>query len=106
QIAAQDLTLERDLQSTLVLGDENRLHQVVTNLLTNAIKFTGAGGLITLTVRSGKESGHVIVEDTGRGIPSDDISHVFERFWRGTGARNTAGSGVGLAVVQELVSAH
>ena len=106
QIEVQGLVLALDLQRAMVLGDENRLHQVVTNLLTNAIKFSAAGGRISLSVRSLNDTGELIVEDTGRGISQQDIPHVFERFWRGTGARNTTGSGVGLAVVQELVSAH
>ncbi len=106
QIEAQELSLLLALHRATVRGDKDRLHQVVTNLLTNAIKFTPVGGSITLSVRSSDGSGTIIVQDTGRGIPREDIPHVFERFWRGPGARNTTGSGVGLAVVQELVAAH
>ena len=106
QIEAQELSLLLALHRATVRGDKDRLHQVVTNLLTNAIKFTPNGGSITLSVRSSDGSGTIIVQDTGRGIPREDIPHVFERFWRGPGARNTTGSGVGLAVVQELVAAH
>lgn len=100
------LSLLLELRQATVRGDKNRLHQVITNLLTNAIKFTPAGGSITLSVAPRAGCATVVVRDTGRGIPRQDISHVFERFWRGPGVRNTAGSGVGLAVVQELVSAH
>jgi two-component system, OmpR family, sensor histidine kinase BaeS len=106
QVEAQGVSLVLDLQQVTVRGDKNRLHQVVANLLTNSIKFTPAGGSITLSVTSGDGLGKVVVEDTGRGIPHEDISHVFDRFWRGPGVRDTTGSGVGLAVVRELVSAH
>lgn len=100
------LSLTRDLHQAVVWGDENRLHQVVTNLLTNAIKFTPAGGSVRVSVGSQDQLATIVVEDTGRGIPTEDIAHVFDRFWRGPAVRETAGSGVGLAVVQELVHAH
>lgn len=106
QLAAAGLSLTTDLQQAIVRGDSNRLHQVVTNLLTNAIKFTSAPGWITVSVVSGDGVGRLLVEDSGPGISEDDLGHVFDRFWRGAGVRQTTGSGVGLAVVQELVMAH
>jgi two-component system sensor histidine kinase BaeS len=102
QLAGAGLSLTRDLEPALVRGDKNRLHQVVTNLLTNAVKFTPAAG----SVSSRDRVARLVVEDSGRGIPKDDLDHVFDRFWRGPDVRHTAGSGVGLAVVQELVHAH
>jgi signal transduction histidine kinase len=90
----------------VVRGDKNRLHQVVTNLLTNAIKFTPAGGSVRVSVSSQGGLVAIVVEDTGRGIPQKDIVRIFDRFWRGPGVRQTTGSGVGLAVVRELVHAH
>jgi two-component system sensor histidine kinase BaeS len=89
-----------------VRGDAARLGQVVHNLLGNALKFTPAGGRVDVTVAS--VNGHVqlTVRDTGPGIPPGELQHVFERFWRGSGARGMSGSGVGLAVVDELVRAH
>src|SRR6202035_1675452 len=86
--------------------DKNRLHQVLTNLLTNAIKFTPSGGSVRLSVGSHGRLVTMVIEDTGRGIPPDDMAHVFDRFWRGTAVQQTEGSGVGLAVVLELVRAH
>ncbi len=106
QFESAGLSLTRDLQPAVVRGDKNRLHQVVTNLLTNAIKFTPAGGSVSVSVSSRDRIARIVVEDTGRGIPPDDLVHVFDRFWRGPGVRHTTGSGVGLAVVRELVSAH
>jgi two-component system, OmpR family, sensor histidine kinase BaeS len=106
QLESAGLSLTRDLQAAVVRGDKNRLHQVLTNLLTNAIKFTPAGGSVRLSVGSQGRLVTMVVEDTGRGIPPDDMVHVFDRFWRGPAVQQTEGSGVGLAVVQELVSAH
>jgi two-component system sensor histidine kinase BaeS len=106
QLETAGLSLTRDLQAAVVRGDKNRLHQVLTNLLTNAIKFTPSGGSVKLSVGSQGRLVTMVVEDTGRGIPPDDIVHVFDRFWRGTAVQQTEGSGVGLAVVLELVRAH
>ncbi len=106
QVDSAGLTLVQQLQPAVVLGDRTRLHQVVTNLLTNAIKFTPAGGCLYITVASLGGAATITVEDTGRGIPEGDFVHIFDRFWRGPAVRTTAGSGIGLAVVQELVRAH
>ena len=106
QFEGAGLSLTRDLRPVVVRGDKNRLHQVVTNLLTNAIKFTPAGGSVSVSVSSHDRVARIVVEDSGRGIPQEDLGHVFDRFWRGPGVRHTTGSGVGLAVVQELVHAH
>jgi two-component system sensor histidine kinase BaeS len=99
QFTAADVELTRRLESVELEGDPTRLAQVVRNLLTNALKFTPAGGKVELVVA--RQDGHArcVVSDTGVGIPPDELSHVFERFWRGSGARGTAGSGIGLAVV-------
>jgi two-component system sensor histidine kinase BaeS len=106
QLDAGGLALSCDLQTAVVRGDENRLHQVITNLLTNSIKFTPTGGSISVTVSTSDHLARIAVEDSGRGIPPADLGHVFDRFWRGPEVRHIAGSGVGLAVVEELVHAH
>ena len=87
-------------------ADAERVTQMIANLLTNAAKFTPAGGGVTVSLaRSGGEA-VLTVADTGPGIPADELPHVFERFWRGRSAGTRSGSGVGLAVVQALVTAH
>ncbi|MGH9058467.1 MAG: sensor histidine kinase, partial [Acidimicrobiales bacterium] len=84
-----------------------RLHQVVANLLTNAIKFTPAGVRVTLQAGPGPDGrAQVVVGDTGVGIPPDELPHIFDRFWRGSSAGRVTGTGIGLAVVAELVAAH
>ena len=104
--AEAGLRFETHLRRADVDGDPRRLHQVAVNLLSNAIKFTPAHGVID--VRTASEGAFAVLEvaDNGPGIPPDEIDHVFERFWRGRDARYTSGSGIGLAVVAELVRAH
>ena len=106
QFEAADLTLSLSLAAAPVRGDAPRLHQVVTNLLTNALKFTPASGRVTLETHTDDATAVLAVTDTGIGIPSDEMSLVFERFWRGGRARTAAGSGIGLTVVAQLVRAH
>jgi len=106
RVAVADLTLVRSLEPVTVKGDEMRLHQVVTNLLSNAAKFTSPGGCISLTIRTSGDKAEMIIADTGAGIPAGELQHIFERFWRGESARHVAGSGIGLAVVAELVQAN
>ncbi|MGH9068166.1 MAG: sensor histidine kinase [Acidimicrobiales bacterium] len=104
---AAGVALERDLAPVVVQGDPTRLHQVVANLLTNAIKFTPAGGRVTLQAGPGPDGrARVVVGDTGVGIPPDELPHIFDRFWRGSSAGRVTGTGIGLAVVAELVAAH
>ena len=93
---------------TTVLGDGERLQQVVTNLLTNAVKFTPAGGRVTVDVAGGGDSVRLTVADTGKGISADFLPHVFDRFSqaeRGT-TRAHGGLGLGLAIVRHLVELH
>ena len=87
-------------------GDAERVGQVVTNLLTNAIQFNRDGGEIKLTTRS--ENGAVLltVSDTGLGIPPEDLPHVFERFYRVDKSRSRGHTGLGLAICKAIVDAH
>ena len=106
QFEAAEVELETHLAPAVVDGDEQRLAQVTRNLLVNALKFTPAGGRVEVVVEVSDGTARFAVSDTGTGIAADELPHVFERFWRGAGAHGTAGSGVGLAVVDELVRAH
>ena len=89
----------------VVSGDEIRLQQVVTNLLTNALKFVPPGGAVVVSTQQVGAWAEVTVCDDGPGISVDDLDHIFERFYRGQQVR-TGGSGIGLAVVAALVDAH
>jgi two-component system phosphate regulon sensor histidine kinase PhoR len=106
------LALELPVELPHVLADVGRMHQVVTNLLHNAIKFTLPGGEVRITaaVDDLENPGEVIVEihDTGVGIPRRDLPRIFERFYKSDRARtrNLGGTGLGLAIARHIVQAH
>jgi two-component system sensor histidine kinase BaeS len=100
------VTVDQNGDPLMVNGDDDRLTQVVTNLLVNAIAYTPPGGRIGVDVRRRGEQVALTVADTGPGISPEVLPHVFERFYRGTPAPGRHGTGIGLAVVAELVSAH
>jgi signal transduction histidine kinase len=108
-VAAQiDLRLNIDSLPTCV-GDEDRLSQVFTNLVDNAIKHTPAGGFVHLSARSEAGIARVEVIDSGEGIPADHLPRIFERFYKVDGARKKEtipGTGLGLAIAQQIVVAH
>lgn len=89
----------------IVHGDEQRLEQVWTNIISNAIKYTNDGGLITITMKKAKDI-EVEIEDTGIGMSKEVISHIFERFYREDKARNVEGNGLGLSIVKRIVDLH
>jgi signal transduction histidine kinase/CheY-like chemotaxis protein len=103
-----DVRLHLPRDSAVVLGDTRRLQQVMWNLLTNAVKFTPAGGRIDVKLERDTASAKVTVTDTGVGIPADVLPHVFERFKQGDGSatRRHGGLGLGLAIVRHVVEAH
>jgi two-component system, OmpR family, sensor histidine kinase BaeS len=103
---AAGIKLDRRLDGVPVVADEHWLHQVITNLLTNALKFTPAGGTVTVSTRQAGTDAVLEVEDTGIGIPAEELPRVFDRFWRGRGAAQISGSGIGLAIADELARAH
>ncbi|MFB3739647.1 MAG: sensor histidine kinase [Candidatus Velamenicoccus archaeovorus] len=102
---AAGVRLTVELEDVLADADGTRIRQVVANLLSNALKFTPSGGAVRLSL--GARDGHaeIVVADTGPGIPPDELPLVFDRFFRGRGAR-AGGSGIGLTVARELVEAH
>jgi two-component system sensor histidine kinase BaeS len=100
------LTLERSLEPADILGDPRWLHQVVTNLLTNAVKFSPTGATVRVEVRRSGPDAILRVTDSGVGIPAAELPHIFDRFWRGQAAEHISGSGIGLAVAAELATAH
>ena len=103
-----DVTLAQRLTEVYVLCDPARTREVISNLLTNSLKFTPPGGSVRLAV--GPDGGGMAaigVNDTGVGIPAEELPHVTERFFRGIrSAEMAAGSGIGLTIVAELVEAH
>ncbi len=89
------------------LGDAQRIHQVVLNLLTNAVKYSDAGDTVTLKAWAEDDALIVAVEDTGPGIPPDQISRLFRKFSRLPGSeRKATGTGLGLVLARQIVEAH
>jgi len=104
---AAGVHVEADLRTPVpVRADPDRLHQTVTNLLANAARYCRPGDRVTVRAQTTGATAVLVVADTGPGIPADELPHVFDRLWRGHHARSIAGSGIGLAVVRELVTAH
>ncbi|HEX6968136.1 MAG TPA: HAMP domain-containing sensor histidine kinase [Micromonosporaceae bacterium] len=107
QLAAAGLAVSTDLAARLpVRADPDRLHQAVTNLLSNAARYCRPGDRVTVRARAADGTAVLEVADTGPGIAPEDLPHVFQRLWRGRDSRTIAGSGIGLAVVRELITAH
>jgi len=90
----------------LVLVDSERVQQVVTNLVHNAIKFTLAGGRIAVSAKSLEDVVVVSVQDTGVGISTEDLPRIFERFYKADRARRGGGTGLGLAIARHIVQGH
>jgi signal transduction histidine kinase len=91
----------------VILGDENRLEQVISNLISNAIKYSGAGGAIRISGQVLPQQVIICVSDQGPGISAGDIPHVFDRFYRAVdAAKTTKGAGLGLYLARAVVEAH
>jgi len=94
--------------NTIIEGDSSRLKQVFMNLLTNAINYTKVDGNVSLTFKDFDDRVLISVADNGVGIPQEEVSRIFERFYRVDKARsrNSGGTGLGLAIVKHIVEAH
>jgi two-component system phosphate regulon sensor histidine kinase PhoR len=108
QAERKKLSIAREFAADLppVPADKDRVRQVIANLVHNAIKFTLAGGRITINTRALEGSVVVDVADTGIGIPKEDLARVFERFYKGDKARAGEGTGMGLAIAKHVIEAH
>jgi PAS domain S-box-containing protein len=109
--AAKEAGLRLELDSegpARILGDADRLDQVLANLLSNAIKFTPSGGRITVKLRKTPEEATLTVTDTGPGIQPQERAHLFERLFRGDDVKRlqVSGAGLGLAIARSIVEAH
>ena len=102
-----DIGFEQPGHPIMVQGNPTTLRELLTNLVDNAVRYTPAGGSVTVRVRCDREQtcAYLEVEDTGPGIAASERSHVFERFYRILGS-NVEGSGLGLAIVREIAQQH
>jgi len=102
------LVLERSADRAYVRGDGQRLDQVLGNLVSNALRHTQPGGTVSVETEVSDDSVYIKVSDNGEGIAADDLSFIFDRFWRSdrSRSRTSGGSGLGLAISKQLVLAH
>jgi two-component system sensor histidine kinase TctE len=102
-----DMGFEQPGYPVMVQGNPVMLRELLSNLIDNALRYTPAGGSVTIRVRANKEENSAVleVEDTGPGIAASERAHIFERFYRILGS-NVEGSGLGLAIVREIAQQH
>ena len=108
-VADSGLTLKYEMeQGVRVLGDADMIRQATANLISNAVRYTPEGGLITVRVKRGDIMASISVQDTGIGLSPDEAKMVFSRFWRADAGRTreSGGLGIGLSVVKEIVERH
>jgi len=103
-----ELNLKGEQESTMVFADNQRIHQVFVNLISNAIKYSDENGEVTVILIPKNEKLEITVRDNGIGIPAEHLNRVFERFYRVDKSRSKAqgGTGLGLSIVKHIVEAH
>lgn len=107
QYADRSVRMDVDIGSDpIVMGDERRLVQIVSNLLANALGHVDEGGAVRLVVTDDGSAATISVSDNGDGIRAEDVERVFDRFFRGANAKRRAGTGLGLSVARGIAEAH
>ena len=101
-----EVSVEIPADLPLVLGESEKIRQVLSNLMDNALKFTPPGGRITVSARPGHRNVIARVSNTGDGIAPEHLPHLFERFYKVDRSRHDLGTGLGLAIVKHIVLAH
>ena len=107
-LAKKKLTCTVTGEPAILSGDQKRLHQVIFNLVSNAVKYSTENGQIQIDIHNISENVQLTVKDQGIGIAKEDISMIFERFYRTDRSRNrqTGGAGIGLTIAKAIVLAH
>lgn len=104
----KDINVEFNNLKTEIVADKDKISQVIVNLLSNALKYTPQGGKVDIELHSGNNQVVLSVKDNGPGITKEDITYIFERFYRADKSRNrmTGGAGIGLTIAKAIVEAH
>ena len=103
---AHTLKLELESELPAIVADRERVLQVMMNIVSNSIKYTPDGGHITISAGRTEDRVWMVVDDDGIGIPPEDRSRIFERFYRVDKARQSGGTGLGLSIAKEIVNRH
>ncbi|MDR1136635.1 MAG: HAMP domain-containing protein [Clostridiales Family XIII bacterium] len=108
ELTNKNLRLDIEGEHVNVMIDKDRIRGVISNLMSNAVKYTPEGGRIKISVENAENAGNLVVEDNGEGIEASKLPFIFERFYRAdtSRSRGTGGTGIGLAIVKSVVSAH
>jgi two-component system sensor histidine kinase BaeS len=106
--ANKDIEIRFIGENEMAVADKDKISQVIINLLSNAQKYTQQGGVVQVEVKGAADVTEITVKDNGRGIPPEDLPHIFERFYRADKSRNrlTGGAGIGLTITKAIVDAH
>ena len=108
QAAGKHVRMIREGSAAVITGDKDRIRELISNLLQNAIRYNNEGGYVRIS--TGSQDGHpfLFVEDNGIGIPEDQQDRIFERFYRvdKSRSRETGGTGLGLAIVKHIAELH
>jgi signal transduction histidine kinase len=109
-LAGERISIQIDeIDQVLMIGDQDRLKQVIVNLVANAIQYTPSGGKVNIALRKDNHQALLTVKDTGPGIPAADLPHIFERFYRAERSRKrseNSGFGLGLSIASWIVRRH
>lgn len=104
----KDITVDLYGEAQTINADNDKISQVIVNLLSNALKYTPKGGRIEVNVSGSEHTAAIVIADNGMGIPPEDLPYIFERFYRADKSRNrtTGGAGIGLTISKAIIDAH